>query len=142
MDLGTFGAVLKHALGLEDQAGVFYGEAAKAVIGSDASEVYKSLHERALKRVAVLERIRRENTTEMILEPISGLDSDDHMPVTSPVPSSHADLAEMAKGLERELSRFYANAAEKVEFLIEAADAFERLGDENLDNLDRLNATD
>lgn len=138
MELGTFGAVLKHALALEGQASVFYDEASKVPSSPDTMKVYEGLHERAKKRIVLLERVRRENTTEMILEPITGLDSEQYKPSTSPVPSSEKDVAVMAMDLERDLSKFYADAAVKVEFLIEAADAFERLGDENQDNLETL----
>jgi hypothetical protein len=140
LELGTFGAVLKHALELEGKASSFYREAAQAG-SSDSTKIFGALHERANKRIALLERIRRENTTEMILEPISGLESGDHNPVTSPLPSSPEEVTEMARHLEKALGQFYAEASVKVEFLMEAADAFERLGDENQDNLERLEKT-
>ena len=141
MELGTFGAVLKHALDLEGRASTFYGDAAQVATTPKAKETYEALHERAKKRIALLERIRRENTTEMILEPISGLDTRNHDPVTSPLPSNSREVIEMARHLEKAMSQFYADASVTVEFLMEAADAFERLGDENQDNLDRLEKT-
>lgn len=129
MKLGTFGAVLKFAMELEDKALSFY-EAARNK--SSISDYFESLVQRGQKRLKTLERVRRENTTEMILEPITGLDPDAYTPdISIPEGSDDKVVHSMAVALESKLHEFYTEAAAKVEFLIEAAYSLEALADEN-----------
>jgi len=66
--------------------------------------------------------------TEMILEPIIGLDSDDYKIETE---IEETKLVETALSVEKTLHSFYSNAAVKIEFLIEASYAFELLAEAN-----------
>ena len=68
----------------------------------------------------------------MILEPIAGLDSKAHKPATA-IPESADDgvIREIAAALETTLYKFYMHAAAKIDFLSEAAYAFELLADAN-----------
>ena len=80
MKLGTFGAILGFALQMEEQTASFYKTAAQDHPG----ELFTDMARRARKRVTRLERARREGVAEMILEPITGLDSDDYSFVLLP----------------------------------------------------------
>jgi hypothetical protein len=139
VDLGTFGAVMKFAMDLELASKSFYGE----LHGKASEASLKSLFEKALARcpvrISTLERVRRENVTEMILEPIRGLDSES-FPTEISVPPSADDtsLREAAVQWEMMRKQFFETAAQKIEFLIEASDAFQRLADEDEETLGKM----
>jgi hypothetical protein len=98
-ELGTFGAILRFAIQLEEQAAAYY-EAAGAP--------WAALALAHRKRQRECERVRREQVTEMILEPIYGLAEDDWA-----LDLSQAN-AETAAKLEQTLGAFYTQAAGKV----------------------------
>ncbi len=139
MELGTFGAIMTFALEVEDEVTSFYESAKQKVKGRDLTSIFDSLAVRGQKRIKTIERIRRENVTEMILEPISGLNSDAFKPKTS-IPETHDDntLREMAKEIEKSLQAFYTQASMKIDFLSEAAYSFELLAEANEDASRRL----
>jgi hypothetical protein len=137
--LGTFGAVLSFALELEAAVTAFY----KSAISSGANPKLKQLAneytQRGDKRVQLLLRLRRENTTEMLLEPITGLDGNQFRPQTKIAKgTSEPGLTKLAVAMEERAQAFYAAAVEKTNFLSEAAAAFERLADEHGENARRL----
>ncbi|MHA1909490.1 MAG: hypothetical protein ACW98Y_19485 [Candidatus Thorarchaeota archaeon] len=130
---------MKFALNLETQTMGFYENASKLVNGAERKQVFISLKDGCAKRIKTLERIRRENVTEMILEPIKGLDSDSYS-LKLEIPESPDDdtITELAKTIEETRKHFYEKGSLKIDFLIEAATAFDRLADENQDNIDTL----
>jgi len=139
LELGTFGAVLRFALELEAAVTAFY----KSALGHTANPKVRQLSEgfiqRGEKRVQLLMRLRRENTTEMLLEAIAGLDGEKFRPQTElPQGTGDAGLTKLASAMETKVQAFYTAAAEKVSFLSEAAGAFERLAEENAENARRL----
>ncbi|NHJ12342.1 MAG: hypothetical protein EAX95_01645 [Candidatus Thorarchaeota archaeon] len=132
MELGTFGAVLKFAMDLEGMANTFYERAREIVGESSLASKFDTLRQRGEQRLKILERVRRENTTEMILEPIVGLDSEIYnLDIAIPSDSDESRTLDLAIQLENILYQFYSEAALKVEFLIEAAYSLEALADEN-----------
>lgn len=140
-ELGTFGAVLKFAMELEDLAISFYETACEMVANSSVVSQFESLAQRGAQRLKILERVRRENTTEMILEPIVGLSTDSYLlDISIPSDSDDSGVLTMAIDLERKMYRFYSDAAIKVEFLIEAAYSLEGLADENEESAEMLSA--
>lgn len=74
MELGTFGALLGFALDLESKIAAFY----ETVAVSDSS-VWTAPLQGSRRRSRQLELARREGVSEMILEAISGLDSEDYL---------------------------------------------------------------
>ncbi len=142
LELGTFGAVMKYALELEEQSKTFYDKALSLISGEELKHVVHSLMTACITRMKTLERIRRENVTEMILEPIKNLDSDSYQ-LTTGLPDSPDDdtIQAVAKAIEETRKHFYEKGSLKIEFLIEAATEFDRLADENQDNIDTLQVT-
>lgn len=128
MELGTFGAILKYAMEIEQEVNKFYESAASVAKDQKLVDKFMELHKRGEKRLKTLERVRRENVTEMILEPIVGLDSDDYKIETE---ISETGLIDTALSIEKTLHGFYSEAAIKIEFLIEAMYAFELLAEAN-----------
>jgi rubrerythrin len=132
MDLGTFGAIMKFALEVETEVTRFYESAQGLAKAEDLAGVFGSLALRGEKRLRTIERIRRENVTEMILEPIVGLVSDAYQPTIS-IPEDVDDnkLTNIAREVEKKLNAFYNDAAAKLEFLSEVAYSFEILAEAN-----------
>lgn len=142
LELGTFGSVMKFAIELENEAMAYYRKALESVDNDELKNLLQSLEGSCSKRIETLERIRRENVTEMILEPIKGLDSDAYE-IDIDVPESKDDglICETAIAIEEIRQRFYEKGSVKIEFLMEAATAFDRLADENQDNMSALRLT-
>jgi hypothetical protein len=141
VELTTFGAVVKFALDIEAEVSSFYESASGVATDPDFGKLLESLFHRGQKRIKTLLRIRRENVTEMILEPIAGLDSEVHKPVII-IPEGADDgvVRETATALETKLHEFYMHAAAKIDFLSEAAYALELLADANSEAAQNLRA--
>jgi len=115
MELGTFGAILTYALEFEGNITTFFSAAAEAVGEGGTGEVYARLAKAGEKRLKALERARRENVAEMILEPINDFRSEDYQPETAVLAGAGAeDLVVQALGLEKTAVAYYATASEKV----------------------------
>ncbi len=139
MELGTFGAILKFAMDIEQEVITFYGSANGEVKDQKLLDQFQDLQKRGQKRIKTLERIRRENVTEMILEPITGLDSENYKLSTERSSSAEEkDLQELAVSIEKTLQEFYTHAAAKLDFLIEVAYSFELLAEANENAIERL----
>lgn len=132
MELGTFGAIMKFALETEQDVTRFYEAASKLVKDQNQVTLFQDLLKRGEKRLKTLERVRRENVTEMILEPIIGLDSENYK-IETEIPSSPDEKAvqELALSIEKGLFEFYSHAGKKIDFLIEVAYSFELLAEAN-----------
>ena len=130
MDLGTFGAIMKFALEIENNVIDFYEKASGKVTDPNLKELLGNLVSRGQKRVQTLERVRRENVTEMILEPIEGLDSDS-FEIKTDLPQDTDSTKKAGIEIEKILLEFYNAAAAKIDFLPEAAYAFELLAEKN-----------
>lgn len=93
-ELNSFGAILSHAIEMETKIRDYYRSAGDETRASEAD-----------KRRQNLERVRRENVTEIKLEPIEGLHSDDYA-------LNFADTsAEGRKALEAMAAKFYTDVA-------------------------------
>lgn len=106
--LNTFGAIMTYAIDLEARLRDYYQSAGASARAADAD-----------KRRANLERVRRENVTEIKLEPIEGLNEADYalkLDDTSPAGQAANEAA---------AARFYADVAPKIN-VREAQRALER----------------
>jgi hypothetical protein len=130
---------MKFALELEAQTLGFYENASELVSVDERKQIFLALKDGCAKRIKTLERIRRENVTEMILEPIKGLDNELYtLNLDISESLDDASITASAKAIEETRKHFYEKGSLKIEFLIEAATAFDRLADENQDNIDTL----
>jgi len=125
MELGTFGAILRFAMDLEEQAVGFYEGTARGGL----EETFGELARGSGKRLRRLERARREMVAEMILESITGLDGDAYHVDLDPG-TDEAGLVRQAQALEETAARFYRDAAEKMP-IREVVRLFQRLAREN-----------
>jgi rubrerythrin len=125
MELGTFGAIMRFAMDMEQQAAEFYEEAARGGLKGAFGELASG----SRKRLRRLERARREFVTEMILESISGLDGEAYRVDLDPE-ANEAGLLRQVQALEEASARFYRDAAEKMP-IREVVRLFQRLAREN-----------
>ena len=141
LDLGTFGVIIKFALEIEGRVSDFYHEVREHTRNETLVGLLGNLVTRGQKRITTLERIRRENVTEMILEPIEGLDSDSFK-IETDVSRARDDaiIKTMVIAIETTLQKFYTTAARKIDFLPEAEYAFELLAEKNEEFIKRLDA--
>jgi hypothetical protein len=129
MPLENFGSILNFAEEIESQDQEFYEIAA----GNPACSGYKSMFEQfaadAKKNVKTVQRTRRENVTEMILEPIKGFVRAPFCEVCETAPDMSADEAlATARRLEDRAVRYYTEAAQKIKALPEVARALKLIG--------------
>ena len=135
MQLGTFGAVMRHAIELEDSASKFYGELAqKAPAGARAG--IQELSDASRKNKQLLEKTRRMEMQEMILETITGIDTTNYN--TSFDATDYKVGLENARGIERKASLFYSDASKKLIFLPNAAKTLEKIGMERENRIQRI----
>lgn len=106
--LNTFGAIMTFAIELEAQLEQYY-----QTIGD------RTRADEAARRRANLERVRRENITEIKLEPIEGLDENSYRLPLNDV------TAEGKRRVEKIAAQFYADVAPKIN-VREAQRALER----------------
>jgi rubrerythrin len=132
--LNTFGAILSFAITLEGSAQEFYESAA----AHDSNEEFADYARKAGKRKQRLSQIRQENVTEMVLEPITGLDATNYA-ITVSAPTSAGDARTQAIQLEDRLLRFYSDTSPKLN-VTEARRAFQKFAQETADRIDALRA--
>lgn len=106
--LNSFGSILSYAIDLESRIRDYYQAAGSASRAADAD-----------KRRLNLERVRRENVTEIKLEPIEGLNQADYaLKLDDTSPGGQ-------RAVEAAAARFYADVAPKIN-VREAQRALER----------------
>jgi len=135
MPLPNFGAILTFAEELERQAAAFY----RAWGQGPSRDLADGLARESDKNIKNVERIRRENVSEMILEPIVGFT---RAPYATP-PAEQAALDDAgrltaARDMEEKAAAFYRDAAEKLSALPEVARLLARLGTQRAARLERL----
>lgn len=137
MQLGTFGAILKYAIEIEDATSKFYDDlsqkAPEATKGSirEFSDVSK-------KNKQTLEKTRRMEMQEMILEAITGIDSANYE-TTFEIPDFVGGVNSAVK-IEQKASSFYFDSSKKLGFLPNAARTLEKIGKEREARIEKIRA--
>jgi hypothetical protein len=140
MELGTFGAVMAFASEVVAQSVAFCESAGSLAWGSDLQAILRSLADEGRRDRATIEQARRENVTEMILEPIAGLHRQEYR-VDTEEPEAGADAAIVRTALllaERD-HRFFIDSSAKLP-LPEVARIFRRVAHRKERELARLRA--
>lgn len=128
MELKTFGGVMGFAVDYEQRAADWYSRAADAAQDASLKATLVSLGEAHAKRKKLMERVRRENVTEMILEPIAGLSSEPFEPGDA-TPGVRDEIKSLALKREELAEQFYATAAGKLS-IPEVARIFKKIARE------------
>ncbi len=128
MALNSYGSILSFAIELEGKLQAFYETAATY----DAA--FADTARRYAKRKTRLTQVRQDHVTEMVLEPISGLDENDYTPApASTVHDRSAALAE-AQRVEALAAKFYTDSGPKMN-VTEVVRTFQKFAQENIDRI-------
>ena len=139
MPITNFGAILNFAEEIETQDLEFY----TSVANNPACAEYKALFEHfagnGKKNIQSVQRTRRENVTEMILEPIKDFTRGPfQVESTSADNMSAAEAIEIARKLEDRAQRYYLEAAEKIMALPEVSRALKIIAKKRAAHLQKL----
>ena len=117
MALSTFGAIMGFAAEMVQQTEDIYKTMVQKTKDPALRETLEALLGEEGKNHSLMEKTRRENVTEIILEPIAGLHRGDYeieMKVMDQ--PQDVDLLKMALTLEEREQRFFSDVSDKVPF--------------------------
>jgi rubrerythrin len=141
MALSTFGAIMGFAAEIVGQTRDTYNALIEKARNSALKEVLQELAVEKGKNHSLIEKTRRENVTEMILEPITGLDEEDYeVDLKRLEQRDDADLLRIALILEQREKKFFQDASTKLP-LPEVARIFRKISrkmEEDVEKLQRL----
>jgi rubrerythrin len=139
MPLENFGSILNFAEELEKQDEEFYTTAANNPACGKFKEIFYEFAADAKKNVKNIQRTRRENVTEMILEPIKDFVRAPFCEECEGAATLDApDILASAKALEQRAERYYTEAAAKIKALPEVSRALKIVGKKHSVHLQRL----
>ncbi len=128
MQLNNFGSILSFAEELESKDEAFYNAALAKVDDSNLKSMLEQNIADAKKNIKNIQRTRRENVTEMILEGISDFSAEAYsVEAGDPSGMSQTELVDTAKKLEDRAERYYLDAAEKIKALSEVSRALKMI---------------
>ncbi|RJR41114.1 MAG: hypothetical protein C4576_18480 [Desulfobacteraceae bacterium] len=138
MALTTFGAVMGFAAEMARQGEEIYRAALEKAKEQGLKDGLKDLLLEQGKNRSLMERARREHVTEMILEPISGLNEEEYR-LDSEVPQEAEDdeLLKLALFREEVEMRFFSDCSGKIP-LPEVAGIFRKIARKKGSNVTRL----
>ncbi len=127
MSLETLGATIKFALNQEKVLLEFFQSIQQYKKNENLKEVIDKLAQLSTKNLKRLKRIRRENTTEMILEPIKGLEKSRFIFVVEDLKEiGELEVVNSLKNYLTKIILFYSDSAEKISFIGEVSYVFEQ----------------
>ena len=139
MPLENFGSILNFAEELEQQDEAFYSAAANNPACAEQKALYDQFAADAKKNIKDIQRTRRENVTEMILEPIKDFVRAPFCEECEGAATMNAsDVLYAAKTLENRAERYYTEAAVKIKALSEVARALKTVGKKHTAHLIKL----
>ena len=139
MPLENFGSILNFAEELETQDQAFYQAAAENPSCAQHKEMFAQFAANAAKNLKTVQRTRRENVTEMILEPIRDFTRAPFCEQCEEAPDMNAaEALETARRLEQRAQRYYLKAAEKIQAQPEVARALKMIAKKRKAHLERL----
>lgn len=117
MVLGTFGAIMGFAAEMIQQTETVYKTIIQKAKDPTLKEALQTLLEEEGKNHSLMEKTRRENVTEIILEPVAGLHQGDYkIEVKVMDQPQDVDLLKIALTLEEREQRFFNDVSDKVPF--------------------------
>ena len=138
MALTTFGAIMGFAAETAEKVNEIYKTVFQKTRDSGLRNILRVLTEEEEKNRALMMRTRRENVTEMILEPVAGLRQEDYeIDLKVADLKEDTDILRAAMMLEERGKRFFHDASLKVP-LPEVARVFRRMAQKKEENLLKL----
>ncbi len=139
MELKNFGGILSFAAELEAGAKLFYSRAAQNPACSFQKQIFEALFKEHGQYEQRILRIRRENVTEMILEPIRDFTRAPFvMEYGDPEAMNFETVLETARKIESRSEHYYFEAAEKVKALPEVARELKKIGQKHAFHREKL----
>ncbi len=139
MPLINFGSILNFAEEIETQNKEFYTLAAQNPDCAAHHDLFEQFVREGKKNIQDVQRTRRENVTEMILEQISGFTRDSFKESHEGAESMNAGQAvATALKLEDRAVRYYTEAAQKLKALSEVSRALKTLGKKHTKRYNKL----
>jgi aerobic-type carbon monoxide dehydrogenase small subunit (CoxS/CutS family) len=128
MPLQNFGSILNFAEELEQLDQRFYEAALTNPVCSAYTQLFAALAVEAGKNVKTVQRLRRENVTEMILEPVQDFTRAPFCEECAEAAVlTAAEVLKTAQRLEARAERYYIEAAGKLQALSEVSRALRTL---------------
>jgi rubrerythrin len=141
MPLENFGSILNFAEELERRDQAFYSILASNPSCSQHKDLFDQFAVDAKKNVKHVQRTRRENVTEMILEPIKNFTREPFCEACEGADSmTVVDALQAANRLEQRAESYYLEAAGKIRALPEVARALKTLAKKRRVHLEQLAA--
>lgn len=138
MALTTFGAIMGFAAEMTEEAARTYETLLQKAKHPALREAFQSLMSEAKKNQSLMEQTRRENVTEMILEPIDGFDREAYrLLLNLSNAMEDRELLRTALLLEEREKKFFLDASSKVP-LPEVARFFRKMGQRKDKHLNHL----
>lgn len=139
MSLGTVDVILNFAIDLEASAAAFYETAITITQTQELKSLFEALIMQGQHRIQILMQLHRQLTIDQRKTAVSGIQSQQYRPKTECPPGCPDDqLIQLALGMEQTVHDFFRDSSGKLGFIDEAADFFERLVDDHLQNQKKL----
>jgi len=139
MPLINFGSILTFAEELEKQDEAFYNAAVSNPAFADQKDLFEQFLKDARKNIKNVQRTRRENVTEMILEKINDFTRAPYCEEVDPAEAkSIGDILDSARCLEKRAERYYTDASVKLKALSEVSRALKLIGKKHKAHLKKL----
>ncbi|MES0445314.1 MAG: ferritin-like domain-containing protein [Desulfobacterales bacterium] len=139
MPLENFGSILNFAEELEIQDEEFYTAAANNPFCAEHKAMFEQFAADAKKNIKTIQRTRRENVTEMILEQIKDFIRAPFCEECEGAATVEAsEVLNSAKTLEARAERYYTEVALKIKALPEVSRALKILGKKHTAHIGKL----
>ena len=140
MPLTNFGAILNFAETIEAEGMDFYLQASQQAGAGSLSDGFAALATEGKKLRSLVQRTRRENVTEMILEPIRDFYRASYqLSVDDPTAMDRGGILNAAVALENRAFQYYNDAADRIRALPEVSRALKMLAKKHAKRIDRFN---
>lgn len=138
MSLNSFGAILTFAETLETQKYEFLVQAEQSINDDEKKAQVSRLAAETKKQIKLLQRTRRENVTEMILEPVADFSKDAfQLNLDGPLDTVETIIPAVKKSMET-TQGFYGEASLKLKALPEVSRALKQLSKKQLKLLNQI----
>ncbi len=141
MPLISFGAILTFAETIEKDNKNFYQKSVTEMADSDIKTFFENLIKIKDKQIKIIQRIRRENVSEMILEPINDFTREPFLFNPDLINAANPEkLINTARKAEERNLQYYTTAAKKIKSLPEVATALKQLSKKQKNLLKQMEA--
>ena len=139
MPLINFGSIMSFAEELEKQDEAFYAAASDNPAFAEHKDLFEQFLKNARKNIKNVQRVRRENVTEMILEKINDFTRAPYCEEVNPAEAKDiSEILESARCLENRAIRYYTDAAVKMKALAEVSRELKTIGKKHKAHLKKL----